>query len=290
MKAEWKVPEKWDGCSIKKFIKGYCGLSTNLWKKIKWNGSVILNGVQIYNANIVVHVNDKVVCEWSEETDIIPSCIPLKIIYEDNTLLIIDKDEDMIIHPTSKTETNTLVNAISGYYKKNNQMSGIHPIYRLDRNTTGLIAVAKSAKLQYELSKEHGTIKREYLAVVEGRFKNKEGSIIYPIGRKEGSIIEWKVRDDGKEARTDYKVIEEKPSCTLLKLRLYTGRTHQIRVHMSFLGHPLIGDDLYGGNCSKLKRQALHSHHILFIHPDTGECMEFKSPMPDDMYEFFENE
>ena len=265
MKAEWKVPEKWDGCSIKKFIKGYCGLSTNLWKKIKWNGSVILNGVQIYNANIVVHVNDKVVCEWSEETDIIPSCIPLKIIYEDNTLLIIDKDADMIIHPTSKTETNTLVNAISGYYKKNNQMSGIHPIYRLDRNTTGLIVVAKSAKLQYELSKEHGTIKREYLAVVEGRFKNKEGSIIYPIGRKEGSIIEWKVRDDGKEARTDYKVIEEKPSCTLLKLRLYTGRTHQIRVHMSFLGHPLIGDDLYGGNCSKLKRQALHSHHILSL-------------------------
>ena len=214
----------------------------------------------------------------------------MKIIYEDNTLLIIDKDADMIIHPTSKIETNTLVNAISGYYKKNNQMSGIHPIYRLDRNTTGLIAVAKSAKLQYELSKEHGAIKREYLAVVEGRFKNKEGSIIYPIGRKEGSIIEWKVRDDGKEARTDYKVIEEKPSCTLLKLRLYTGRTHQIRVHMSFLGHPLIGDDLYGGNCSKLKRQALHSHHISFIHPDTGECMEFKSPMPDDMYEFFENE
>ena len=290
MKAEWKVPEKWDGCSIKKFVKGYCGLSANLWKKIKWNGSVILNGVQIYNANIVVHVNDKVVCEWSEETDIIPSCIPLKIIYEDNTLLIIDKDADMIIHPTSKTETNTLVNAISGYYKKNNQMSGIHPIYRLDRNTTGLIAVAKSAKLQYELSKEHGTIKREYLAVVEGRFKNKEGSIIYPIGRKEGSIIEWKVRDDGKEARTDYKVIEENPSCTLLTLRLYTGRTHQTRVHMSFLGHPLIGDDLYGGNCSKLKRQALHSHHISFIHPDTGECMEFKSPMPDDMYEFFENE
>lgn len=288
MKSEWKVPEEWDGKLLKKFARNYCGLSSALWKKIKWTGIIKLNCNNIKNANTVIHANDIFECEWSEETDIIPSDISLNVVYEDEWILIIDKEPKMLIHPTSKNEVGTLVNAIAGYYKKTNQKEGIHPIYRLDRNTSGLIVVAKSAKVQYELSKSHDLIKREYLAIVKGIFDIKEGSIVQPIGRKDGSIIEWIVRKDGKYAKTDYKVIEECANFSLLKLRLHTGRTHQIRVHMNFLGHSLIGDDLYGGDCSILKRQALHSYKVSFIHLETKENMEFISSLPLDMKEFFE--
>lgn len=288
MKSEWKVPLEWNGKLLKKFARGYCGLSSSLWKKIKWNGNINLNGKSIYNANTIIHTNDILECTWIEDTDIIPCDIPLNIVYEDEWILIIDKQQNMLVHPTNKVEFNTLVNAIASYYEKTNQKEGIHPVYRLDRNTTGLIIVAKSSKAQYELSKSHDLIKREYLAIVSGSFENKEGSIEQPIGRKEGSIVEWIVRKDGKYAKTDYKVVKETEGFSLLKLRLHTGRTHQIRVHMSFLCHPLIGDDLYGGDCSVLKRQALHSYAVSFVHPETKEYMEFKSLPPNDMQEFLE--
>lgn len=282
VKQVFTVPADHEGQKLNNFIRGQ-GISGALWKKIKWQGTVMINGTLCKNAKTVLHGEDAVVCEWEEENAIVPSHIPLHVVYEDDWLLIVDKGPGMIIHPTSREHFDTLVNAVAGYFEDKGEKAGIHPIYRLDRNTTGLVVIAKSAKVQHDLSRSHDAIYREYVAIATGIFDEKKGSIDAPIGRKDGSIIEWIVRADGKPARTDYRVLREKEDITVLRLHLHSGRTHQIRVHMQYMGHPLLGDDLYGKKDSRIGRQALHAEYIRFIHPETGKLMEFRSPVPDDM-------
>ncbi len=281
MKLEFVVPREWAGLMVKEAAKRQ-KLSAGLWKRIKWQGRVTVNGVDIHNARAPLAEGDFVRLEWSEENEIVPADIPLSIVYEDEALLVIDKGPGMIIHPTAHGAFDTLVNAVAGYYKRNQIDAGIHPIYRLDRNTTGLVVVAKSAKGQYDLSHSHDQIYREYLALISGRLTEKKGRIDRPIGRKDGSIVEWTVRDDGKRAVTDYEVLAEFSDYSLLKIHLLTGRTHQIRVHFQSLGHPLLGDDLYGGPLDKMHRQALHAYSLAFKHPVTGEEMKFTAPVPGD--------
>ncbi len=281
MKLEFVVPREWAGLMVKEAAKRQ-KLSAGLWKRIKWQGRVTVNGVDIHNARAPLAEGDFVRLEWSEENAIVPADIPLSIVYEDEALLVIDKGPGMIIHPTAHGAFDTLVNAVAGYYKRNQIDAGIHPIYRLDRNTTGLVVVAKSAKGQYDLSHSHDQIYREYLALISGRLTEKKGRIDRPIGRKDGSIVEWTVRDDGKRAVTDYEVLSEFSDYSLLKIHLLTGRTHQIRVHFQSLGHPLLGDDLYGGPLDKMHRQALHAYSLAFKHPVTGEEMRFTAPVPGD--------
>ncbi len=281
MKLEFVVPREWAGLMVKEAAKRQ-KLSAGLWKRIKWQGRVTVNGVDIHNARAPLAEGDFVQLEWSEENEIVPADIPLSIVYEDEALLVIDKGPGMIIHPTAHGAFDTLVNAVAGYYKRNQIDAGIHPIYRLDRNTTGLVVVAKSAKGQYDLSHSHDQIYREYLALISGRLTEKKGRIDRPIGRKDGSIVEWTVRDDGKRAVTDYEVLAEFSDYSLLKIHLLTGRTHQIRVHFQSLGHPLLGDDLYGGPLDKMHRQALHAYSLAFKHPVTGEEMKFTAPVPGD--------
>lgn len=268
---------------VKDVVKRTHHLSAGLWKRIKWNGWVTVNGVDIHNARTPLHTGDAVLLEWSEESDIVPSDIPLSIVYEDDTLLVVNKGPGMIIHPTAHGAYDTLVNAVAGYFRTHHIEAGIHPIYRLDRNTTGLVVVAKSAKGQYDLSHSHDQIYREYLALISGHMEEKQGRIDRPIGRKPGSIVEWTVRDDGKRAVTDYEVLGEAEDYSLLRIHLLTGRTHQIRVHFQSLGHPLLGDDLYGGPCERISRQALHAYSVTLQHPVTGEEMKWIAPVPEDM-------
>lgn len=282
MKLEFAVPAAWAGLMVKDAVRRQ-KLSAGLWKRIKWNGRVTVNGADIHNARTPLCEGDLVVLEWSEANDIVPSHIPLDIIYEDESLLVINKGPGMIIHPTAHGAFDTLVNAVAGYYEEKKIDAGIHPIYRLDRNTTGLVVVAKSAKGQYDLSHSHDQIYREYLALISGHLAEKKGRIDRPIGRKPGSIVEWMVRDDGKQAVTDYEVLREFENYSLLKIHLLTGRTHQIRVHFQSLGHPLLGDDLYGGPLEKIMRQALHAYTVRFLHPVTGREMYFTAPVPEDM-------
>lgn len=281
MKLEFVVPREWAGLMVKEAAKRQ-KLSAGLWKRIKWQGRVTVNGVDIHNARAPLAEGDFVRLEWSEENEIVPADIPLSIVYEDEALLVIDKGPGMIIHPTAHGAFDTLVNAVAGYYKRNQIDAGIHPIYRLDRNTTGLVVVAKSAKGQYDLSHSHDQIYREYLALISGHLVEKKGRIDRPIGRKDGSIVEWTVRDDGKRAVTDYEVLAEFSDYSLLKIHLLTGRTHQIRIHFQSLGHSLLGDDLYGGPLDKMHRQALHAYSLAFKHPVTGEEMRFTAPVPGD--------
>ncbi len=282
MELEWTVPPG-AVMTLRGFIRGRCGLSASLWKRIKWHGTVQVNGKDVHNARMTVSGGDTVRCCWSEENDIVPADIPLSIVYEDEWLLLVNKGPGMIIHPTHRDIHDSLVNAVAGYFEKRRLSAGIHPLYRLDRNTTGLVVVAKSAKVQYDLSRSHDQICRHYLAFSSGHLSDEKGLIDAPIGRKPGSIVEWMVRDDGKEARTAYEVLARGEDFDVLRLRLYTGRTHQIRVHMAYLGHPLLGDDFYGGPCRRIGRQALHAADVSFQHPVTGETLYFKAPLPEDM-------
>jgi len=252
---------------------------------VKWNGKVLINGVAVHNARTVLHEGDEVILSWSEENDVVPSDIPLSIVYEDEDVLVVNKGPGMIIHPTSRNTHDTLVNAVAGYFERNHRDAGIHPVYRLDRNTTGLVVVAKSAMGQYELSKSHDCIFRQYVALVSGRVEPTEGVIEKPIGRKPGSIVEWMVRPDGKWAATEYRVLASSDEASLLLIHLRSGRTHQIRVHFSSLGHPLLGDDLYGGSLDLMKRQALHALSVAFRQPRKGTPLRLYAPMPSDMTE-----
>lgn len=289
MKLEWVVPDGHRAVMLRTYIRGSCGLSSSLWRRVKWNGRVMVNGADVKNARMLVGPGDRIICEWSEESDIVPVHLPLSILYEDEWLLIIDKGPGMIIHPTHKDIQDTLVNGVAGYFEEKGITAGIHPLYRLDRNTTGVIAVAKSAKVQFDLTRSHDQIRRHYIAFASGHMEAEKGMIDLPIGRKDGSIIEWQVREDGKPAQTSYEVLERREGFDVLRLRLYTGRTHQIRVHLSHLGHPLLGDDLYGGSCDKIKRQALHAADIELRHPVTEEKLHISAPLPEDMAKLIES-
>lgn len=283
MRLEWIVPDGAPPVMLRSFVRQSGRLSASLWKRVKWNGRVTVNGEEVHNARTPVSGGDRIVCEWEEASDIVPADIPLSIVYEDGALLIVNKGPGMIIHPTHRDIHDSLVNAVAGYFRKRGEQAGIHPVYRLDRNTTGLVVVAKSAKVQWDLSRSHDQITRHYLAVASGHLTPASGTIDAPIGRRPGSIVEWMVREDGKPARTDYEVLARGEDCDFLRLRLHTGRTHQIRVHLAHLGHPLLGDDLYGGPCERMSRQALHAADVAFRHPETGEPVSWTAPLPEDM-------
>ena len=167
------VPEDHDGRRLSDFIRGR-GVSARLWKKVKWQGTVCINGEPCHHAKTRLHAGDKVTASWEEENDIVPAHIPISVIYEDEWLLLVNKGPHMIIHPTSKEHYDTLVNAVAGYLEEKGEAAGVHPIYRLDRNTTGLVLVAKSSKVQHDLSKSHDRIYREYVALASGVFPEKE--------------------------------------------------------------------------------------------------------------------
>ena len=206
---------------------------------------------------------------------------PSMLSYEDDFLLIIDKPAGMLVHPTVSERGTTLYDYVKAYYEANGITAGIHPVSRLDRNTSGLVIFAKEPVVQHWLSQQQ--VEKEYLALACGRFENSEGIIEAPIARKEGSIIERCVDyTRGKYAKTAYEVLAVYSSCTLLKVRLFTGRTHQIRVHLASIGHPLVNDNLYG-TPGPQARHALHAYRLAFKHPVSDVFLEITRSLPNDL-------
>lgn len=251
--------------------------------------NIKVNGKSI-KSNYKVKENDEILIAMPEalELEVEAEDIPLDILYEDNDVIVINKPQGMVVHPAPGNYTKTLVNALLYHCKDLSTINGvIRPgiVHRIDKDTTGVLVVAKNDESHNFLSKQLQThsMKREYIALVEGRLKEDKGTINKPIGRNKKDRLKMGIVDDGKRAVTHYEVLERYKNTTLIKCVLETGRTHQIRVHMASIGHPLVGDEVYGFKKQrfKLKGQVLHAKTLGFIHPKTKEYMEFTTNLPE---------
>lgn len=280
----YRVPEDLTEMPVRSFLR-QIGISTTHWKKVKFSGNFRCNGEIItHPARLMVSGGDVISWELAEATQVTPEALPLDIRYEDEFLLIVNKPCGQLVHPTHREVTGTLANAVLGYYAVQGISAAFHPVHRLDRNTTGLVLIAKEPQLHHQLSPRGKKLfNREYLAIIHGTLSPSSGRIDAPIARDPESIIRRCVSQDGQWAVTHYETLKASDAMSLLKVRLETGRTHQIRVHFSHLGHPLVGDDLYGGTREYIGRQALHAFHLAFPHPVTGEHISVTADMPEDM-------
>lgn len=283
--------------------KAICTLDDTLTRasavRLTESGDVTLNGKTASKSD-KVKIGDIVEITYPEpvSSEAVPQDIPLDIIYEDDDLLVVNKPKGMVVHPAAGNPDGTLVNAL--LYHCGDSLSGIGGVvrpgivHRIDKDTSGLLMVAKNDTAHLKLSeqiKEH-SFTREYEAVIIGHLKEQKGSIDAPIGRSKNDRKKMAVTElNSKNAVTRYEVLEEYPGFSYVRLRLETGRTHQIRVHMAYLGHPLAGDGVYGGrNAERIMEggQCLHARKIGFIHPTTGKYMEFTSPLPEYFTKFLE--
>ncbi|MPL81601.1 hypothetical protein SDC9_27529 [bioreactor metagenome] len=281
---EFKVPSDINNISIKDYLRRNVGLSLTTWRKVKQAGMLLINSMPALPYTLV-RPNDIITVDWPNACTISPTAIQLDIKYEDEYLLIINKPPNMLVHPAKYNDTETLANAVIHYYNQHNMFFGFHPVHRLDRNTSGLVLVAKLPYIQHLLSKDVKTISRIYWGITEGTLTSPYGVINAPIDRRPGSIIERIVCPTGQPAVTKYKIIETLQDANLVELELETGRTHQIRVHMSYIGHPLLGDNLYGGSTQLFFRQALHAVRLCFNHPVTNKPIEVSTPPPEDFHQ-----
>lgn len=291
-----EITPEMEGERIDKCISNYLeSLSRSYIQKIIKDGKAYVNDA-VVKANYKVKVDDKVQFEIldCEEPDIPPQDIPLDILYEDKDILIVNKPKDMVVHPAPGHYEGTLVNAIMFHCK--DELSGINGVlrpgivHRIDKDTTGSIIICKNDEAHRKIAqqlKEH-SITRKYRAIVYGRILEEEGTVNAPIGRHPTDRKKMAINEkNGKPAVTHYKVLERFDKYTYIECQLETGRTHQIRVHMTSIGHPLLGDEVYGNaKCPfKLEGQTLHAMTIGFIHPTTGEYVEYEAPLP----EYFEH-
>lgn len=300
----YQITDKNDQISIRDFLqkKGY---SRHIRTWIKQHpDSLVLNGTPVLSY-VELHPGDLLTVSLKEEESsekILPTPMSLHIVYEDEDILIINKEADTPVHPSIGNYENTLANGVAWYYASQNKSFVFRCINRLDRDTTGLLILAKNmlsgALLSQQMKRRE--IHRTYLSIVEGKVP-AEGIISAPIARTCDSLIVRRVDwENGDHAVTHYKCLSTLPhipedltsefppqGISLVQLQLETGRTHQIRVHMSHLGHPLVGDTLYNPSTRLMKRQALHSYSLEFVHPVTGKEMYFTAPLPPDMSLFF---
>lgn len=268
---------------VRAFLKAHQGISNTIWKRIKNSGTFAINGTICNATQANVKNGDIITYDILRPTDITPEDLPLDIRYEDEWLLIINKPAGQLVHPTTKENSGTVGNALMHYFAAKGEAHAFHPVHRLDRDTSGLLLVAKEPQIQYQLSpKGCKNFQREYQAIIQGELTPAAGLIDAPIARALPSIILRKVSPDGQSARTHYRTVKTNGQLSLIELQLETGRTHQIRVHMAHLGHPLLGDDLYGGNMDFIQRQALHAFRLSFKHPMTGENLVITAPPPAD--------
>ena len=272
--------------TINNILKNHFHFSNNYIKKLKNNNCIFLNDTKAYVSQ-TANINDTLMINLdyieNENNNIVPTKMDLIIVYEDEYMLIIDKPAGIAVHPSINHYSNSLSNGVISYYKEQNLNCTIHLVNRLDKDTSGLIIFAKYSFIQEALSKQmkNGDFKKYYLGIICGTLSPLDGEINLPIVRKENSIIERKVDEKNTEKKsisiTEYKTIKSNNEFSLVEFHLITGRTHQIRVHTSYLMHPLLGDTLYGTASKLISHQALHSSKISFIHPITNKELTFIS-------------
>jgi len=279
------------GERIDKFISDKLNISRSRVQKLIEEGFVTVDG-KVIKASVKTEENQVIMIEIppAKEVEIVAEDITLDILYEDDDVIVVNKPKGMVVHPANGNYTGTLVNAIMAHCKDN--LSGINGeirpgiVHRIDKDTSGVLVIAKNDNAHLSLAeqlKEH-SMTRVYIAVARGQFKDLAGVIDAPIGRNPKDRKKMGVVSNGRHAVTHYKVLKQLDDCAVLEVRLETGRTHQIRVHMTYIGHPLLGDSVYSSGKNKYGfiGQALHAKTLGFIHPSTGKYMEFSSNLPEE--------
>lgn len=278
-RIDFVVEPSYDGFTIEKYLMSVKGLSRRLITKIKYSQGIMINGIVSRTVDIIKSGDNVSVIMEDEKYLEENLALDIPIVYDDDDIVVFNKPCGVPVHPSIRHYNDTLGNYFSALFKG----VSFRPVNRLDKDTSGLCVVAKNAFAAAELQK---SVDKTYYAVVKGN-PDDEGEINLPIAREDGTIIKRKVDESGQEAITLYKSVMRKNGYTLLEIKLLTGRTHQIRVHFSHIGFALVGDGLYGGDMSVIKRHALHCKTLEFIHPVTKEKVVVDSEIPDDMASFF---
>jgi len=275
------VPADYDQKQAKAFLKGFCGLSTRMITSLKRETEGIVSNGKILRTVDTVRAGQVVIITLPEEESpyIEPAEGTLDIVYEDSHLLIANKPPFMPVHPVKQYQLDTLANRVVAYSAGKGERYVFRAVNRLDRNTSGLVMIAKN---RFAVNQLKSRVHKTYLSAVHGEV-TQDGTIRAPIGLHEDSKIVRRVVGEGTPAVTHYAVIYSDKEYSLLRLWLETGKTHQIRCHMAHLGHPLLGDDLYGGTRKRINRHALHCAEMRFRHPVTGEDITVRAALPEDM-------
>ena len=295
MNLTYQVTSSDNFANVKEILKTKFQISDRLLVKLKNQKNILLNS-NVASVNASVKASDiiEIDLNFEEDNSNIPATqMNLDIIYEDDAYLVINKPAGVPIHPSMDHYEDSLSNGVKYYFDSINLRKKIRPVNRLDKNTSGIVIFAKNEYIQECLVRQmkENTFLKEYIAICEGIFEQKNGIINAPIARKENSIIERCVSENGAPSVTHYEVLKEMCNSTksysIVKCKLETGRTHQIRVHMKHIGHPLLGDTLYGTSSPFIDRQALHSYKTSFIHPILKENVTYIAPLPEDMKKLY---
>lgn len=282
IKLKYTVLKEDDGKKVGNILRDKLNVSARLLNKLKMNEKILVNKASVFSSYIV-HLDDEIEVniDFEEEDNIIPEKMNLEILYEDEYFLAVNKPFGTVVHPSSYHPNNTLANGVK-YYLNNKKK--IRAINRLDKDTSGIVLFAKNEYIQ-ELMIKDKSIEKEYYAIALGKLEKEKGIINAPIARKQGSIMEREINEEGQIAITHYEVTKyfSQKDLSLLHLKLETGRTHQIRVHLAYIGHSILGDTLYGLETNLINRQALHAYKMTFIHPISNVKVEIISPIPNDM-------
>lgn len=290
MKLEYKIKNN-NFENVKDVLKSHFEISDRLLTKLKKNKKIYLNGKNAY-VNTPVNIGNliEVYLDFEEVSEnIVSTKMDLNIIFEDDSMIILNKNPNIPVHPSMLHYENSLSNGLKFYYESNNQKIKIRPVNRLDKDTSGIVIFAKNEYIQEALIKQmkNKIFKKEYIAILNGFLEKKYGTINAPISRKSGSIIEREINIKGDVSITHFKLIQNfeclNQKLSIVKFNLETGRTHQIRVHSKHIGHPILGDSLYGNTSELIPRQALHAYKISFIHPISKKNYTFEIPLPEDI-------